>query len=59
MVKTHTLAKILGWFQFLATTAGTVLKDGVPHGAGGWLGLLGSLGMAIGIHAASSTDGTK
>lgn len=53
------LAKIFGWAQFGLTTVSQVLSTGVPHNAQGWVGMLGSLLMAVGIHAAGSTDGAK
>jgi len=55
---THILAKTLGWLQFGITAAGQVFSS-APHGWAGWLTSLASLAAAIGIHAASSTDGTK
>ena len=55
-----TWAKAFGWLQFLATSVPQVIASGgVPHGATGWFGILGSLLMAGGIHAAASTDGQK
>lgn len=54
-----TWAKAFGWLQFLATTVPQVVSSGVPHTAQGWFGILGSLLMAGGIHAASTTDGSK
>lgn len=53
------IAKALGWLQFAATTLGSVFVHGIPVGIGGWLGVVGSLAAAVGIHAASSTDGSK
>jgi len=53
------LGKVLGWGQFVFQIAGQLFGAGVPTNATGWLGLLGSLAAAVGIHAASSTDGTK
>jgi len=54
-----TLGKVLGWGQFAFNILGQLLGGGVPTTAPGWLGLLGSLAAAVGIHAASSTDGAK
>jgi hypothetical protein len=51
------VGKVLGWGQFLFQVLSQVFATGFPHGAAGWLSLAGSLAAAIGIHAASSTDG--
>lgn len=49
------LAKILAWVQFGAQTAAQVsASGGSPHGWAQWLVLAGSLGAAVGIHAASN-----
>jgi hypothetical protein len=57
---THTIAKIFGWSQFALNIVGNAIStQGAPHGAAGWLSLIGSLILAGGIHAASSTDGSK
>lgn len=53
------IAKIFGWGQFGLNTVGTLIGNGLPHGAFGWLGILTSLLTAVGVHAASTTDGTK
>jgi hypothetical protein len=53
------IGKILGWGQFLFQVLGQVFAGGLPHGTVGWLGLAGSLATAVGLHAASSTDGAK
>jgi len=59
-MKSHLLAKIMGWAQFGLTTLGQVTDaGGLPHGPVGWIGLAGSLLAAIGIHASSNTDGTR
>jgi hypothetical protein len=55
---THWFAKIFGWGQF-ALTAGTQIFAQPVHGWAGWLTSVASFAAAIGIHAASSTDGTK
>lgn len=52
------IGKITGWGQFALQLLGQVATTGLPTGAFGWLGLLTSLATAVGIHAASSTDGT-
>jgi hypothetical protein len=57
-MKTHLIGKIFGWAQFLLQVLAQATQGGLPHGAGGWIGLIGSLAAAIGIHAASNTDGT-
>lgn len=53
------VGKVMGWGQFALQCFQQVATNGIPHGAIGWLGTLGSLAMAIGVHAASSTDGAK
>lgn len=53
------IGKVAGWAQFgfaALTQLGTV---GVPTSPMGWMSWIGSLAMAIGVHAASSTDGAK
>jgi hypothetical protein len=57
-MKTHVYAKIFGWAQFLLAILNQATQGGLPHGAGGWIGLIGSLAAAVGIHAASNTSGT-
>jgi hypothetical protein len=57
-MKTHLVAKVFGWAQFLLTVLAQATQGGVPHSAGGWIGLIGSLAAAVGIHAASNTAGT-
>jgi len=59
MTKTHIFAKIGGWAQFILNVLGQVSQQGVPHGWASWLSMIGSLAAAVGIHAASNTDGTK
>lgn len=54
-----TWAKAFGWLQFLVTTVPQAVSSGIPHNAQGWFGILGSLLMAGGIHAAATTDGSK
>lgn len=53
------LAKIFGWGQFGLQVVGTAVQQGLPHGLFGWLGLVTSLLTAVGVHAASATDGVK
>ena len=55
---THILAKIGGWAQFGLTLL-TQLASSQPHGWAQWLTVLASGAAAVGIHAASSTDGSK
>ena len=59
----HILAKILGWAQFgvqlFSQVAQQVQPGGAPHGAFSWITLLSSLGVAVGVHAAASTDGKQ
>lgn len=52
-------AKIFGWAQFALITIGELFAHGLPTSVAGWVTLLGSLTTAIGVHAASSTDGAK
>jgi hypothetical protein len=47
------LAKIFGWLQF-ASSVGSQVGQGAPHGWAQWLYLIGSLAAAVGIHAASN-----
>jgi len=54
----HWLAKITGWTQF-ALVAGNQAFGQPIHGWQGWLTTIASLAAGVGIHAASSTDGTK
>lgn len=53
---TSLFAKIFGWFQFVAVAGSQIFGQPV-HGWQGWLTGLASLAAAVGIHAASSTDG--
>jgi len=50
------LSKIMGWMQFGMQASSQVFSTGV-HGWQGWLTSIASLAAAVGIHAASSTDG--
>jgi hypothetical protein len=54
----HVVAKIGGWSQFILTLVST-LANNQPHGWAQWLTAIASGAAAIGIHAASNTDGTK
>lgn len=54
----HLLAKIAGW-AFFALQLGNQVVANTPHGLAGWLQTAGALLAAVGIHAASSTDGAK
>lgn len=54
----HWLAKIGGWAQFGLVTL-SQLAQSAPHGWAQWLTVVASGLAAIGIHAASNTDGTK
>lgn len=58
-MQSATVGKILGWGQFLFQVLGSAFGAGIPTTVVGWLGLAGSLATAVGIHAASSTDGAK
>lgn len=54
-------AKIFGWSQFAVQAAGQIAGQTVP-GEKTWqtvLRLIGSGAVAVAVHAASSTDGTK
>lgn len=53
------VGKVLGWGQFAFQLLGQLFAGGIPTTPVGWLGLAGSLATAIGLHAASSTDGAK
>jgi len=53
------LAKIAGWGQLAVQALTQFATLGVPTGVGGWAGLVASLAVAIGTHAASNTEGTK
>lgn len=53
------LGKVAGWGQLVVTILGTLATTGLPTNAAGWVAWVASLGAALGIHAASSTDGTK
>jgi len=55
---THWLAKIGGW-PFFGLNLLQQLATSAPHGASSWLQVIGAGVAAVGIHAASSTDGTK
>jgi hypothetical protein len=57
---THWFAKIFGWSQFVMTAISQIASSNpVSHGWQGWVTGIASLAVAIGVHAASSTDGTK
>lgn len=60
-MKTSTWAKVFGWVNFALQYIGQASQGGgfAPHGWAGWLGLLGSGAVAVAVHAASGTDGTK
>ena len=53
------LAKVGGWLQFAATATGQLGNTATPHGWAQWLLTLASLAGAVGIHAASNTDGSN
>jgi hypothetical protein len=53
-----TVAKVSGWMQFAAQLASQMASTGLPHNTVGWVSLVGSLIVAIGMHAAGSTNGT-
>lgn len=58
-MKTSTVAKIFGWFQFGMQAVAQVAQNGAPHGWGAWVVMIGSLATAVGLHAAAGTDGSK
>jgi hypothetical protein len=58
-MKTSIWAKIFGWVQFGLQTVAQVSTGGVPHNWHDWLSLIASGALAVGMHAAASTDGTK
>lgn len=51
--------KIFGWVQFGLTAASQVITPATTHGWAGWVTSIASLAAAIGIHAASSSNGTN
>lgn len=53
------VAKVAGWGQLLINILTQVSTVGIPKGVVGWAGMLASLAVAVGTHAASSTDGAK
>jgi hypothetical protein len=55
---THWLAKIGGWAFFGLNLVGTMASHS-PHGFSDWMQTVAAGLAAIGIHAASSTDGSK
>jgi hypothetical protein len=57
-MKTHWLAKVAGW-AFFALNLVTQVAGQAPHGWQGWLQSIGSGIVAVGVHAASSTDGKQ
>ncbi len=50
--------KIFGWAQFGLQITNQVFAQPI-HGWSGWLTSIASLAAAVGIHAASSTNGTN
>jgi hypothetical protein len=52
------LSKVGAWAQFGLTLL-TQLATQQPHGWAQWLTVIASGAAAVGIHAASNTDGTK
>jgi hypothetical protein len=53
-IGTAAVAKVSGWLQFILTTVSTVIASGgVPKGVAGWLALLASAFLGVGIHAAT------
>lgn len=55
-----TFAKIFGWAQFVITAGSQIFgQPSAVHGWQGWLTSIASLAVAIGVHGAASTDGTK
>lgn len=55
----HWLAKIMGWTQFGLQALQQVSQSGQPHGWASWVTTIASGALAVGMHAASNTDGTK
>ena len=53
------VGKVMGWGQFALQCFAQLATAGLPHNAIGWVSTLGSLAMAVGVHAAASTDGAK
>jgi hypothetical protein len=56
---TSLFAKIMGWGQFALNAIGQIGTTGIPTTIFGWVSLAASLAMAVGTHAAASTDGVK
>ena len=55
-----TLAKIAGWGQLLITAVATAIQaQGVPSTAQQWGQILVSALIALSVHHASNTDGSK
>lgn len=58
-INTSLIGKIMGWGQFALNALGTIATAGIPATPMGWVSILASLAMAVGTHAAASTDGAK
>ncbi len=51
------LAKVAGWSFFGLNLVAQVTSQ-APHGLAGWLQTIGAGIVAVGVHAASGTDGS-
>jgi hypothetical protein len=55
-----TYAKLAGWGQlFITALAAAIQAHGVPNTSQAWLTVLTSAVVALAVHHASSTDGSK
>jgi hypothetical protein len=52
------LAKVAGW-SFFGVNLIAQAASQTPHGWPGWLQVIGAGIVAVGVHAASSTDGKQ
>lgn len=61
-MKSSTISKVAGWASFAALLLQGFLTQQAQtpaHGWAQWLTAVAGLAAAVGIHASSSTDGTK
>lgn len=54
-----TYAKLLGWGQFILEALTQASNGHFPQNRNEWAHLLASAAVALAVHHASSTDGTK
>lgn len=55
----HILAKVLGWGQFGLAIVEQASNGHFPQNKAEWLALGYKLVLALAVHSAASTDGTK